>query len=166
VASFSDATAFIFGGRTMKKTWIWIIAAVLALGLLAAGMLYLYRNFAPQFRGVDQQPGKQTSDATADEAVAGKQITVTVVHKDGSSKEFTYETNEQYLGTVLKEAGLIQGEDGPYGLMISTVDGELADWNVDQGYWALYVGEEYAVTGIDMTPITDGGSYSLEYTIG
>lgn len=110
--------------------------------------------------------GPATNIALAIQKDPGKQITVTVVHKDGSSKEFTYETNEQYLGTVLKEAGLIQGEDGPYGLMISTVDGELADWNVDQGYWALYVGEEYAVTGIDMTPITDGGSYSLEYTIG
>ena len=50
--------------------------------------------------------------------------------------------------------------------MISTVDGELADWNVDQGYWALYIGEEYATTGIDLTPIHDGDSFSLEYTIG
>jgi hypothetical protein len=67
---------------------------------------------------------------------------------------------------VLTGAGLIEGEDGPYGLMISAVDGEVADWNVDQGYWALYVGEEYATTGIDTTPVYDGSSYALEYTIG
>lgn len=131
-----------------NKTWIWIVAAVLALALLVGGMVALYLQFRP-------------------EAVAGdKHFTVTVVHKDGSAKEFTYDTDEEYLGAVLQAEGLIQGKQGPYGLMISTVDGELADWNVDQGYWALYIGEEYATTGIDTTPIHDGDAFKLEYTIG
>ena len=30
----------------------------------------------------------------------------------------------------------------------------------------LYIGEDYATTGIDTTPIEDGAVYSLEYTIG
>ena len=132
----------------MKKTWIWITAAVVALALLVAGMGMLYQKFRPQ-------------------PVEGdKHITVTVVHKDGSQKEFTYDTNEEFLGTLLQAQGVIQGEMGQYGLMISTVDGELADWNVDQGYWALYIGQDYATTGVDTTPITDGASYSLVYTIG
>ena len=131
-----------------NKTWIWIVSAVLALALLVSGMVALYLKFRPQ-------------------AVEGqKHITVTVVHKDGTSKEFTYDTDEEYLGALLQAEGLIEGEEGPYGLMISTVDGEVADWNVDQGYWALYIGEEYASTGIDTTPILDGASYSLEYTVG
>lgn len=131
-----------------NKTWIWIVAAVLALALLVTGMVALYLKFRPQ-------------------AVEGqKHFTVTVVHKDGTEKEFTYDTDEEYLGTVLQAAGLIEGEEGPYGLMISAVDGETADWNVDQGYWALYIGEEYATTGIDTTPIQDGATYSLVYTIG
>ena len=131
-----------------KKTWILITAAVLALALLATGMVALYLKFRPQ-------------------AVEGdKHITVTVVHKDGTSREFAYDTDEEYLGTLLQAEGLIEGEEGPYGLMISTVDGETADWNVDQGYWALYIGEEYATTGIDTTPIHDGDVFSLEYTIG
>jgi hypothetical protein len=37
---------------------------------------------------------------------------------------------------------------------------------VDQGYWALYIGQDYATTGIDTTPIQDGAAYSLVYTIG
>ena len=49
---------------------------------------------------------------------------------------------------------------------MSSVDGEVADYNVDSGYWALYIGEEYAMTGIDETPITDGAEFSLVYTIG
>ena len=132
----------------MKKTWIWIIAAVLALALLVTGMVALYVKFRPQATEGD------------------KHFTVTVVHKDQTEKEFTYHTDEEYLGALLQGDGLIEGEEGPYGLMISTVDGELADWNVDQGYWALYIGEEYATTGIDTTPIHDGDSFSLVYTIG
>ena len=143
-----DATAFIMEELMKNKTWIWITAAVLVLALLVGGMVALYLKFRPQAQEGD------------------KHITVTVVHKDGSEKEFAYDTEEEYLGTLLQAEGLIQGEEGPYGLMISTVDGELADWNVDQSYWALYIGEEYATTGIDTTPIQDGVSYSLVYTVG
>lgn len=105
--------------------------------------------------------------ATRPETSQGaKTITVTVVHKDGTEKVFEYNTDEEYLGPVLLDEALVVGENGPYGLMISAVDGEVADWNVDQGYWALFVGEEYAVTGADTTPINDGDSFKLVYTIG
>ena len=95
-----------------------------------------------------------------------KEITVVVVHKDSSEKTFRYSTDAEYLGQALREESLIQGEEGPYGLMLSTVDGETADWNVDQSYWALYIGEAYATTGADGIVLTDGGEYSLVYTIG
>ena len=99
-------------------------------------------------------------------AAGAKEITVTVVHKDGTSKDFVYNTDEEYLGPVLITEGLAVGEEGPYGLVISAVDGETADWNVDQSYWALYVGEEYATTGADGIVLKDGGIYKLVYTIG
>ena len=99
--------------------------------------------------------------------VAGaKAITVTVVHADGSAKEFRYHTDEEYLGPVLLTEGLVEGEEGPYGLTINTVDGEKADWNENQSYWALYVGEDYAATGADSTPVKDGDTFKLVYTIG
>ena len=105
--------------------------------------------------------------ATRPETVqGGKSITVTVVHKDGTEKVFEYATEEEYLGPVLLSENLVEGEEGPYGLTISAVDGETADWNVDQSYWALFIGEEYATTGADSTPVTDGGVYKLVYTIG
>ncbi len=96
----------------------------------------------------------------------GKHITVTVVHKDGTSKDFTYTTEEEYLGPVLLAEGLASGDQGEFGLFITTVDGEKADWSLDGGYWALYVGKEMAMQGADATPITDGGLYKLVYTIG
>ena len=101
-----------------------------------------------------------------DTAEGSKTFTVTVVHGDGTSNDFTYTTEEAYLGTVLLAEGLIEGDQGEYGLMINAVDGEVADWNENQSYWALYIGEEYAMTGVDQTPINDGDTFKLEYTIG
>ena len=93
-----------------------------------------------------------------------KKFTVTVVHADGTTKEFSYETNEEYVGTVLMAEGLITGEDGPYGLMITEVDGEKIE-DTNKAYWAIYEGEEYAMQGIDTTPVVDGQVYKLEYTL-
>lgn len=98
--------------------------------------------------------------------VGAKAITVTVIHADGSEKQFQYHTDEEYLGPVLLAEGLVEGEEGPYGLTIYVVDGEKADWNENQSYWALYIGEEYATTGADSTPVKDGDSFKLAYTIG
>ena len=125
-----------------------LILAVVALAAVIALLLGVYTLTRPET------------------AAGSKTITVTVVHSDGSSKEFVYHTEEENLGPVLLAEGLVEGEDGPYGLNISAVDGETADWNVNQSYWALFIGEEYATTGADTTPVTDGGVYSLVYTIG
>lgn len=129
----------------MKKN---VMLAVLALVLMAVVLLGV--NLLGREAPVD----------------GGKQITVTVVHKDGTEKVFTYSTDEGYLGPVLLENKLVDGEQGEYGLYIHAVDGETADYNVDQGWWALYVGEEMATTGADQIVINDGDSFRLVYTIG
>ena len=95
-----------------------------------------------------------------------KTFTVEVVHSDGNEKTFTYHTDAEYLGDVLLDEGLIAGDVGQFGLYINTVDGEDAIWEEDGSYWALYVGDEYAMQGIDQTPIADGDAFSLVYTIG
>ena len=97
---------------------------------------------------------------------AVKSFSVTVVHADGTEKVFEYESAETNVGPVLEAAGLIKGNAGPYGMEITEVDGETAVYNTDGAYWAVYVGEEYAMSGIDTTPITDGGVSKLVYTRG
>lgn len=100
-------------------------------------------------------------------AVEGsKTITVEVVHQDASSKMFTYTTSAEYLGEVLLEEGLVQVEQGSYGAYIVGVDGEMAVFETDGAYWALYQGNVYASTGVDQTPIADGDAFSLVYTMG
>lgn len=132
----------------MKKNTKGIIAAVVVVVLVVI--------FAGVYLG------------TRPETVEGaKTITVEVVHKDESSKTFTYHTDEEYLGPVLVAEGLVEGESSEaYGLMITVVDGESADYSVDGAYWAFYVGDEYASLGVDSTPIADGDSFSLVYTVG
>lgn len=125
-----------------KKLIIAAIALVAVVGVLL---------------GVWMMNRPQTAEGT-------KAYTVTVVHSDGSEKVFSYTTDEEYLGAALVAEGLISGDEGPYGLVIVTVDGEDAVWDKDNAYWSLYVGEEYAVTGISETPVNDGDSFKLEYT--
>ena len=95
----------------------------------------------------------------------GKAFTVVVVHANGTEKSFEYRTDAEKLGAFLEEKGLIDSEGADPG-MFHTVDGEKADWNVNQSYWAFYEGEEYAMTGIYDTNVADGAVYKLVYTIG
>ena len=131
----------------MKKSGK-LVAVLAALLLLAGGMIGIYATARP-----DTQTGEKT-------------IYVEVVHRDASSRQFTYQTDAEYLGDVLLEEGLVVGEDGPYGLYITTVDGEEAIYEVDNSYWAFYQGEEYAAQGADQTPIADGDHFAFVYTIG
>ena len=94
-----------------------------------------------------------------------KAFTVVVVHADGTEKTFEYRTDAEKLGAVLEEKGLIESEGADDG-MFHTVDGEKADWNVNQSYWAFYEGDAYAMVGIYDTNIVDGAVYKLVYTIG
>lgn len=92
-------------------------------------------------------------------------VTVTVVHGDGSSKDFTVKTDKETLGEALTDEKLIDGEVGPYGLFVKTVDGETADDDA-QEWWCLTKGGESVETGVDSTPVEDGAAYELTLTVG
>ena len=102
---------------------------------------------------------------TRPEAVEGeKTVTVVIIHKDGSQKELSYETSAEYLAELLLEKELVTGYTSEeYGFTIESVDGVTADWAVDGAYWALYEGDEYAVTSAAGIVLVDGGVYRLVY---
>ena len=95
-----------------------------------------------------------------------KTVTVTVLHADGTEKVFECRTDAVYLDELLKDEKIAEGDQTEYGFTIHTVDGEKADWNENKSYWAFYIGEDYAMYGIEQTPIEDGAVYRLVYTIG
>ena len=100
--------------------------------------------------------------------VAGaKTVTLDVVHGDGSVATFTLYTDAETLRAALGEVeGLIAGDDGAYGLMVTTVDGETADWSRDQSWWCLTKDGVQLDTGVDSTLIADGEHYEFTYTVG
>lgn len=110
--------------------------------------------------------GEEAQEKNETTAAEGEKLsfTVIVVHQDKTEKTFTYEATGK-LGAFLEEEGLIESEGADEG-MFHTVDGEKADYNVNKSYWALYVGDEYAMKGIYDTDIENGVTYKLVYTIG
>lgn len=101
----------------------------------------------------------------ADENALGegeKSFTVEVCHEDGTVRTVEVNTDKKTVGDALIEVGLIAGEDGPYGLMVHTVDGETHDSNTENKYWAFYINGEYAMTGVDRTDITEGAVYGFK----
>lgn len=83
---------------------------------------------------------------------------------DGAGKlyAFTVHTDETLVGRALQNIGLVAGEEGPYGLYVKVVNGIVADYDADGTYWAFYIDGEYAMTGIDTTPIEAGKTYQMK----
>ena len=94
-----------------------------------------------------------------------KTFTLKVV-ADGHTVTFTVKTNVEFVGTALLANGLITGEEGPYGLYVKAVNGMIADYDIDQTYWAISKGGEYLMTGVATTPVENGATYELTRTKG
>lgn len=127
-----------------KKTKITVIAAVslLVVITLAVGVYFMTRPQASE---------------------GEKDITFTIVYKDKTEEVIEINTDAEFLADALVEEGIIAYE--PSGLY-TTIKGVTADYNVDGGWWAVYVGEEMAQVGLNELPVQDGGEYEAVYTIG
>ena len=86
----------------------------------------------------------------------------TVVDKDGNETNFEIHTDKETVGEALLDLELIAGEDGEFGLYVKEVNGIIADYDVDQTYWAFYVDGEYAMSGVDATTIEEGKTYAFK----
>ncbi len=128
----------------------------------------LILTLLPAMLACDAQPPdvKLTATQTTDQAEAPRKLTFTleIYHGDGSKNTVIVETDKATVGQALLEKGIIEGEPGDYGLYVKVVDGERADYDVDQSYWSFYIGEEYAMTGVDSISVTDGATYSFRYS--
>ena len=94
--------------------------------------------------------------------VAKMSFTFIVVDKNGNETTFNISTDKTTVGEALLAEGLIEGEPGAYGLYVKKVNGIVADYDIDQTYWAFYINGEYAFTGVDATPVEEGATYSFK----
>ncbi len=142
--------------RTLfRKTGLIILCMVISVttALFAAGC-----------GETDSAPAPAETSVPAQTKVLGEgntKFALTVADKDGNETQFEIHTDKETVGGALTELGLIDGEEGAYGLYVKTVNGISADYDKDGVYWAFYVDGEYADSGIDSTPVQEGASYSL-----
>ena len=90
----------------------------------------------------------------------------TVVFDNGKESYYKIKTDKTTVGEALQELGIVSGEEGPYGLYVTCVDGVTHKYEDDGKFWAFYDGENMASTGVDKTQIKAGGSYSLKVQAG
>ncbi len=86
----------------------------------------------------------------------------TVIDADGNETTYEIHTDKTTVGEALLELGLIEGEEGAYGLYVKTVDGITLDYDTDGMYWAFYANGEYAMSGVDQTEIEADTSYAFK----
>ena len=127
---------------TLKK-----VLAAAAFALLIAALSFVYVTFR-------------------EKAQAGsKNITLSVIDSAGKETIYTLSTDAEYLLGAMEEVeGLtFSGTEGPYGMMLTTVNGETADYNTNGAYWAVIVNGNYGNYGVSMQPVEDGDGFVILY---
>ena len=147
--------------RTTATKWL---SFVLCLALIAA--IALTAMGCDQAKNPETTAGNPAGEAeTTPLTVKGEGATVfyfNVVDKDGNETKFEIHTDKTVVGEALLELGLIEGDMGDYGLYVKKVNGITAEYEVDGTYWAFYEGDDYAMTGVDLTEIKAGATYAFK----
>ena len=80
---------------------------------------------------------------------------------------YEVQTDAEYLAQAMEEAeGLeFEAEEGPYGLAVSSVNGEVASYEENASYWGFFVNGEYCNYGISEQPVNDGDAFQIIYTV-
>ncbi|MFA5561981.1 MAG: DUF4430 domain-containing protein [Eubacteriales bacterium] len=145
--------------KQANRTRLSLVLLVLVLGAAVTLALLL--------RGgrVDKTGLWEDAKYLRDKSFGSGEITVEVEVKAGNqSITFTIKTDKTTLGEALLEHDLIEGEQTNYGLYVTKVNGIVADFEVDESYWALYRDGEMMMAGVDTTEIENGEHYELVHT--
>ena len=114
----------------------------------------------------EQESTVESSTTESEESIilgeGETKFTLTVVDQEGTQTQYEIHTDKKTVGEALLDCDLVEGDNGEYGLYIKKVNGIEADYDKDGTYWAFYINDEYATTGVDSTDITEGASYSLK----
>ena len=144
-------------GRKMKKTLTSVISVVVILSFVLCLVACNEK--------VDATGLWENATYRSDKEFGKGEKTVEVeVKVEEQSVTFTINTDADTLGDALLEHGLIAGDDSQYGLYVKTVNGILADYDVDQSYWSFYQNGEYLMSGVDTTDILGGEHFEIVYT--
>lgn len=143
-----------------------VIAGVIALVAVIVALVTVFCVFrekpvqdakAITIEGIDNEQ--------KDIVQGAKAITIEVIDNEQKSIVYEVHTDAEYLRQAMEEAdGLtVEGTESIYGLMVETVNGVTADYNVDGAYWAFYVNDTYCNYGVDEQPVADGDAFQIKY---
>jgi len=127
----------------MKKKGLIIVMVILIIALIAGYFVIQSKNKAQQ---------------------GAKTVTIIVVQEDGKKTEHVCHTDAENLEDLFAETDFVKGEQGPYGLYITEVDGVFAKYETTGTYWGMNKDGEALMTGAKDTLIADGETYELVYT--
>ena len=139
-----------------------MLSLVLVFVLIAAAALTGCSGKSAETTAPNEAPESAGSSAFTILGEGEKSFELTIVDKEGAEHLYLIHTDEEMVGYALIAHGLIEGEEGPYGMYIKSVLGQVLDYETDQMYWAFYVNGEYALTGVDQTPVTADTGYMLK----
>lgn len=146
--------------KNNKKLVSWLLCMML---IVAAALTTVGCGTDGQNGGQPATEGSSSADNKATVLGEGQtKFFFTVVDKDGNATEFEIHTDKEMVGEALLELNLIAGDEGAYGLYVKSVNGITADYDVDQTYWAFYVNDAYASSGVDVTPVEAGAKYAFK----
>lgn len=95
-----------------------------------------------------------------------KSFEVTVIDNNGAEKKYKGQTDEEYLRGALEELDdfSIDGQESEYGLMVESINGLRAVYELDGAYWSFNVNGTYCNYGVDTQPVNDGDKFEIIYT--
>ncbi len=141
-----------------------MLSLILCMVLIAAMALFA-SGCSDQPDPTDPGETTEAPQPTGDVVVKGEGKTAfrfLVVKPDGTESQYEIHTDEETVGAALMALELLQGEQGPYGLYVKTVDGVTLDYEKDGMYWSGYVGGEYAMTGVDSIAVEEGMTFAFK----
>ncbi len=146
-----------------KKQFKKLLSLIVCIVLVAAIALFTTAcNDNKDDTGTTTPPETSSSQAESTELGQGDtKFTFIVTDADGKNTTFQIKTDKETVGEALMELKLIEGEEGPYGIYVKTVNGITYDYDKDQKYWAFYEGDNYGAQGAELTQIKDGATYSF-----
>lgn len=119
-----------------------------AIVVVIIGMLFVYNNFK-------EKPVE-----------GSKAVSIEVIDSAEQSTVYEVKTDAEFLSQAMEEADGLEfsGEEGQFGMVIESVNGEKAVYEEDGAYWSIMVNGEYGNYGIDEQPIEDGDTFQIVYT--
>lgn len=138
----------------MKKTSVYILLAVIICAVLSGC------NASTAPKSIWETAVYKDNTEFGE---GSKTLVIDVIAED-KTVELTVHSDKETVGAALTEHELIEGEQGPYGLYVKTVNGMLADYDINKTYWSFTKDGEAMMQGVDTTDLENGAHYEFTLT--